>query len=40
MSFVISVMVLCLMLTASPASAEWFADAYAGYALKIVGART
>ena len=33
MSFVISVMVLCLMLTASPASAEWFADAYAGYSL-------
>ena len=33
MSFVISVIVLCLMLAASPASAEWFADAYAGYSL-------
>ena len=33
MSFVISVIILCLMLAASPASAEWFADAYAGYSL-------
>jgi opacity protein-like surface antigen len=35
MSFVISLIVLCLMLAASPASAEWFADAYAGYSLTV-----
>src|SRR5438105_14460209 len=36
MSFVISVIILCLMLAASPASAEWFADAYAGYSLTTI----
>ena len=35
MSFVISVIILCLMLAASPASAEWIADAYAGYSLTV-----
>lgn len=30
MSLVISAIVMCLMLTAAPASAEWFADVYAG----------
>jgi opacity protein-like surface antigen len=35
MSFVISLIVLCLMLAASPASAEWFADAYAGYSFTV-----
>jgi opacity protein-like surface antigen len=33
MRFVKLVIVLCLALAASPASAEWFADAYAGYTL-------
>ena len=35
MSVVISLIVLCLMLAASPASAEWYADAYAGYSLTV-----
>jgi hypothetical protein len=30
MSFVIYAIVMCLVLTAAPASAEWFADVYAG----------
>ncbi len=33
MRLVISLIAVCLVLTASPASAEWFADAYAGYSL-------
>jgi len=33
MRFVKCVIVLCLTLAASPAGAEWFADAYAGYTL-------
>jgi len=33
MRFVKLVIALCLVLAASPASAEWFADAYAGYTL-------
>lgn len=35
MRFAISLIVLCPMLTASPAAAEWFADAYAGYSLTV-----
>jgi len=33
MRFVTSLIAACLVLSASPASAEWFADAYAGYSL-------
>jgi len=35
MRFAISLIVLCPMLAASPAAAEWFADAYAGYSLTV-----
>jgi len=35
MSFVVSLIVLCLVLIASPASAEWFADVYAGESLTV-----
>ena len=35
MSFVIYLIVLCLVLTAGPASAEWFADVYAGQSLTV-----
>jgi opacity protein-like surface antigen len=35
MRFVKLVIILCLVLAASPASAEWFADAYAGYTLTL-----
>ena len=33
MRFVCGIMVVCLMLTAGPASAEWFADVFVGYSL-------
>jgi len=33
MRFVASIVVLCLALTAGPASAEWFVDVYGGYSL-------
>jgi opacity protein-like surface antigen len=35
MKFVKCLIVLCLTLAASPAAAEWFADAYAGYTLTV-----
>lgn len=35
MNLVIYVIVMCLVLTASPASAEWFADVYAGRSLTL-----
>jgi len=35
MNFVIYVIVMCLLLTAGPASAEWFADVYAGQSLTL-----
>lgn len=35
MKFVISVIAMCLVLTAVPASAEWFADVYAGQSLTL-----
>ena len=33
----IFVIVMCLVLTAGPASAEWFADVYAGQSLTLNG---
>jgi hypothetical protein len=35
MNLVIYVIVMCLVLTAAPASAEWFADVYAGQSLTL-----
>jgi len=35
MNLLISLIVMCLVLTAGPASAEWFADVYAGQSLTV-----